>query len=237
MVRQRQLTSLAAVAALIVAGLVISAPAQADPSVLSFGYNTLAGSFTPSGSNGGGFVATATTSLGGGPLFTQGAATRLVEPTGTAQFLFHPDFDFGDADFSLNLSIFDIDRDLNTALAHGTLTAIDIDGDVITGSVSGGWTLIGGQATFTGGISELAISSDDGSFDGQFGTDFDAAFDDLDQMIGVVTDITGVSGGFFEEGFIDHSSLVTSQIIPAPGAVVLGVIGLGMVGWIRKRTG
>ena len=215
--------------------MLVAAAAKADPSVLSFSYSTLAGSFDPTGDDTGDFVATATTKLAETSLFTTGSVTRLVEPSGTALFAFAPYHDFADADFTLALSVFDIDRNLNTASATGTLTAVDIDGDTISGDVSGGWRLISGQATFTGSITDMAIVSDDELFDGQFNTGFSAVFEDVEQMIGVVTDITGVSGGFFEERFIDHSSLVTRQVIPAPGAVVLGVIGLSLIGWFRKR--
>ena len=164
--------------------------------VLSFSYDALAGSFDPTGDDTGDFVATATTALGETSLFTTGSVKRLVEPSGMALFAFAPYLDFADADFTLALSVFDIDRDSNRASATGTLTAVDIDGDTISGAVSGGWRLISGQATFTGSIGEIAIVSDDGLFDGQFDTGFSAAFEDVDQMIGVVTDITGVSGGF-----------------------------------------
>ena len=76
----------------------------------------------------------------------------------------------------------------------------------------------------------------EGFFNGQFSTSFSSVFQEPDRLIGVVTDITGVSGGFFEQGFHDNSSLVTTQVIPAPSALVLGGLGLCLVGRVRRRT-
>jgi len=151
-------------------------------------------------------------------------------------FLFNPLLDFGQADFLLDLAISNIDTVSKTADGVGTITAWDIDGDKISGDVVGTWQLLSGQGTFTGQVSNILVESDEMPpwFNGQFDTGFDADFSEYEQVLGAVTDLTGLDG-FFDQPFSGHSSRVTVQAIPAPGAVVLGALGLGVVGWVRRR--
>ena len=224
------------IAIVLCAVLVVAAPARADPSVLSFTYSTLSGFYVPDpvDPNAGTFTAYASASFGYQGLFhTSGTVFRLVEPVGFAEFDFHEP-GIGAADFVLTLDLYNIDRNLNTASAAGSLVATDVDGDTIgSEAVSGTWQAIGSQATFTGFISELQFSDPYKTFDGQDGS-FSMNFLEFPDMIGAVTDLTGI-GDFFEDPFSEVSSLVTTQMIPAPGAALLGVFGLVLISRIKRR--
>jgi len=227
------------------AAMWVSAPAVADLPVLSFSYGGLSASYWPGeGSDTGVFEAVQTMNRDGDPDtlgdYTSGSVRRLVPPSGTAEFSWNPafqgtPFDVGSATVLLHLVLTDIDRVQNTASATGTLTAADIHGDYIEGVVSGTWTLDPGNiAHFDGTMSGLIFEPPDGEFNGNIAGSFSMDFTQFDQMIGSIVDLTGVGGNFFADEFIGLESEVISQIIPAPSAVLLGAIGLGLIGRIRR---
>jgi len=44
--------------------------------------------------------------------------------------------------------------------------------------------------------------------------------------------LSGPSGDWI---FVDNFAYATGAMIPAPGAVLLGTIGVSLVGWLRRR--
>jgi len=139
--------------------------------------------------------------------------------------------------FSLNLGMSAIDRVHKTANGTGTISVWDKDGDQIMGYVNGSWQELGGVATFTGTISPLFVfdNSSDTTFDGNLYGSFSTDFSNYPMLLGATTDLATHEGWFPDTGFSNVRSSVTSQIIPAPAAVLLGMIGLGIVGWVKRK--
>jgi len=125
------------------------------------------------------------------------------------------------------------------AEASGKLVVTDIDGDEITGDVNGTWSLgASGQAASVGSVSGMIFTPPDGTFNGNVrGSGFSLDFSRFDQPIGTFLNVADVAGGFFENSFSNRSSGIVSQVVPAPGAIALGVVGVGLVGWIKRRYG
>src|SRR5690606_7179699 len=109
--------------------------------LLDFAYNSLEGDYDVST---GDFTARA---VNQSELSTSGNVRRLVNPEGTAAF----DEGFAglsSADILVDLDITNIVGD--NADGSGTITITDIDGDTITGSVSGVWVRMGDALFFNG---------------------------------------------------------------------------------------
>ena len=201
-------------------------PAHAVDPALTFSFSDLSGDFDAGG--------TLFTAVDGDD--TDGDVTRL-DPFGDAIFdgvLATSQF------FSLEMSVFPMGLEDPTQIlaSAGTLVVTDLDGDTLSGSVSGVWLNTLGSADFVGTIQGLVITTDDNEFNGTGGT-----FCSLDGLAGVFDgDIMTLTfgtwftdaGGTFQD-FSDASTLAVGAIVPEPATLWLLALGTLAISTGRQR--
>jgi hypothetical protein len=106
----------------------------------------------------------------------------------------------------------------------------------------GNFSLVGWTQTYDSG--QLLIA--DGPLSGpnvQFDTYFQGSYDQLTfhfqawngQLLVDSADVHWTGGGWQITASTWNSGRMDAPVIPAPGAALLGAIGLGLVGWVKRR--
>lgn len=169
---------------------------------------------------------------------TGGTVERFVAPVGVAQFSALSSWP-GPEDVSLTMTITNIDNvGLTADGINGLLTLTDTGGDTITANVAGTWSDIGASNYFAGTLSNVRftdVGTPDGNFDGHAGS-VSMSFATPEPWSGSILELS-TTGTWFGEGidYTSQSGSLEGSILPAPAAVVLGVLGLAVVGWKLRK--
>ena len=205
------------------------APMAAQADLVSFTYSDLDGDFAVGGADSGTFSAA-------DQLTTQGDVTRIAAPIGSAAMDFS-DAGIGSGDFTMSVAVSNVTS--TTADGLGTFSLTDVNGDTLSGTISGIWLRAGDSANFVGLVSGAMFAGGDGTFMGTDGGSFSTVFTSPAPYPGNI--IALAFGGWFTDAndavaaFDDKTTLVSGAIVPAPGAALLGMIGFGAVGRIKRR--
>jgi hypothetical protein len=166
--------------------------------------------------------------------FTAGDVTRGIAPFTTANF--DAGFAGATADFQLDMNVAPVSSGLWSGT--GTFLITDADGDTIFGTFNGDWERLSGEnASFSGLIKDvdLTTTGGDNTFDGTDGGSVDLDFGVLESQLSGAVVVLEAGGWFGDGAFNDMNSLVQGTVVPAPGAALLGMLGLAAVGYARRR--
>lgn len=221
----------------IVALLSVATVASAAQNIFTFNYENLGSDFTldANDSTVGTFVTTFDSQKSG-----FGTVTRIAD-----EIIPFPKAEFGyfdllntPADVILTLDLTSIDPNAGVldiaAKASGSFTLTDIDGSTITADTKGNWIVnSNGILQYDGNISNVIITAVDGTFDGGLNTFIDADFSKYTSLSGIVLDVTSDSA--FDQSWTGSDTSFEGEIIPAPAAVLLGMVGVGLIGFMKRR--
>ncbi|MBL8879080.1 MAG: hypothetical protein JNG88_08165 [Phycisphaerales bacterium] len=207
------------------AATIASAAASADP-IATYGFTDLDGDYTLTNpgdpSQGGPFVARASAISAGGPYNSRGDVTRVEAPGGTA--IFQTAFVAGadSLDYVLTMNIANVTA--TAATASGSFVLTDLDGDTITGDLTGNWQRLGGVfGSFEGTMSNVSFNSlTDGVFEGSSGS-FPLTFSGGPLYNGAI--IVLETGRWFTNNFTNANTQVEASILPEPSALLLLAMG------------
>ena len=208
-----------------VAALGLAGVASAD-AILSYTYSDLDGSFD---------AGTAIFNAKAG-LLTSGDVTRLTGAGGTAEFN-AGFYGFDSADYTLTIDV--TNNNGSTADGQGSFSVTDANGDTITGLVEGTWIKGAfGTVFFNGQLSNVLINDNsgdakfNGSTAGAFSTNFQGPIAPFEGAL--VQLFISSAGEFMTKSFSGVPTLVSAEIIPAPGTIALALAG-GAIAFRRRR--
>ena len=161
---------------------------------------------------------------------TTGALYRNVAPAGTASFQNGLWGTVGAESLNIVMTISNLQA--NSAVGTGTLSFSDIHGDTIAANVSGTWTNLSGIAYFGGSLTTVTHTPAGATFDGHTGDAVSLVYANNPQpWRGALVQLAAgpwFGGGAYAQPFLGGS--VDVKVVPVPGAVLLGILGLGAVG-------
>jgi hypothetical protein len=140
----------------------------------------------------------------------------------------------GSASFLMSMTISNLTA--TTADGAGTFQFIDVDGDSISGNVSGTWSKLGSAGAFFGTLGNVTFTSQvNNTFDGDSGDAVSMIFNSPQPWSGGITEITS-SGTWFtlQSAYRTNGGSIDATVVPVPAAVLLGILGMSVAG-LRLR--
>lgn len=161
------------------------------------------------------------------PLLTSGSVTRQRVPQAVANFL-AGQWGLG-GNFGLSMTLTNVTA--ASADGSGSFAITDINGDVLSGNISGTWARSGVSNVFSGLLTGVswADNSGDGTIDGHLGS-ASMSFPQPIPWHGSLIQLSTTGTWFSQGAYSTRSGSVDASVVPVPGAVLLGVLGLGAVG-------
>jgi hypothetical protein len=202
---------------LAIAVCMIAAPAKAD----LFGFHLGNLSVNYDGGN-----SVTTTDITG---LTSGSLYRNLTPASTAQFDAASWGTAGSESLLISMTLSNLTA--TTADAIGTMTFVDVDGSTIAADLAGTWTGTSGLPIFTGQLTNVTHTPTTDTFDGHTGS-VDMQFSDPQPWIGAIVQLVATTNWFVPDkvGFTARGGSIDVSVVPVPGAVLLGILGLGAAG-------
>lgn len=206
---------------LAVALCVIATPARA--SMFDFHFGSLDSSFDGSSA-----FSTSTN-----PTLTSGSVTRQRVPQAVANFL-AGQWGLG-GNLGLSMTITNITA--SSAVGSGSFAITDINGDIISGQLSGTWSRVNVSNVFSGMLSNVSFAdnSGDGNFDGHLGS-ASMSFPQPIPWHGSLIQLSTTGTWFSQGAYSTTSGSVDASVVPVPGAVLLGMIGLTIAGVKLRKS-
>ena len=161
------------------------------------------------------------------PTLTSGSVTRLQAPSGVANLL-AGQWGLG-GNFGLSMTLSNVTA--TSADAIGSFAVTDTNGDIISGNLAGAWSRIGPSNVFGGVLNNVSFAnnSSDSTFNGHLGS-VSMTFPQAMPWHGSLIQLSSTGTWFSQGSYTTRSGSVDASVVPVPGAVLLGILGLGAVG-------
>ena len=161
------------------------------------------------------------------PLLTSGSVTRQRVPQSVANFL-GGQWGLG-GNFGLSMTLSNVTG--TSAIGSGSFAITDTTGDVLGGNISGSWARVGVSNVFSGVMTNVSFAnnSGDSTLNGHIGS-ASMIFPQPIPWHGSLIQLSTTGTWFSQGSYATTSGSVDASIVPVPGAVLLGILGLGAVG-------
>jgi hypothetical protein len=159
---------------------------------------------------------------------TSGSLYRNLTPASTAQF---NAASWGTGSESLLISMTLSNLTASSADAVGTMTFVDVDGSTIAANLTGSWTGGVGLPIFVGQLTNVTFTPTNDTFDGHAGSSVDMQFGDPQPWMGAIVQLVATTSWFTPDVPLTvQGGSIDISVVPVPGAVLLGILGLGAAG-------